>query len=255
MQPWNDDIRRQTKEIDAEQRRSVPVVREMLDRLWSTPRITSVQRADAVLGDVHRRRFLTLGGATVLTGVFLAACGGGGSSSGEAATTSTSTPASAKDINLLRAASSLEEVAVEAYQKALDSGLLKTEAVATAAQTFQSHHRDHSQLFQNATSAAGGEPFTKPNPVLLNQLLAPRLAAVRTEHDVIQLAYDLERMAASTYQANVGTFDDIQFNQKVMTVGGIEARHVTILAPLVGKDVTPDGAFQAIQGALSATTI
>src|SRR5205823_5440724 len=106
------------------------------------------------------------------------------------------------------------------------------------------HHKDHSQLFQNTTRSAGGEAYTAPNPVLMNQLVAPRLATVKTEADVIKLAYDLERMAASTYQADVGTFDNIAFNMKVMSVGGIEARHVAFLAPLVGKQGTPDGPFQ-----------
>ena len=253
MQPWNDDIRRQTRQIDGEHRRAMPVLAGMLDRLSGTGGATDQRLGDAALGTIHRRRFVTLGGATILSATFLAACGVKGRAGAPA--TTTSAPTSTKDINILRAASSLEEVAVAAYQKAIDSGLVTNPAVATAAQTFQSHHKDHSQLFQNATTSAGGEPYTKPNPVLMNQLIAPRLAAVTTEADVIRLAYDLERMAASTYQADVGTFDDITFNQKVMTVGGIEARHVAFLAPLLGLEATPDGPFQAIAGALSSGTV
>ena len=43
------------------------------------------------------------------------------------------------------------------------------------------------------------------------------------------------------------------FNQKIMSVGAIEARHVAILAPLVAKQDTPDGAFQSTASAASPT--
>ena len=89
---------------------------------------------------------------------------------------------------------------------------------------FQAQHKLHSNFFQNATVAAGGEPYKNANPLLMTQLVTPRLAAVKTEADVIQLAYDLERLASASYQANVGTFDDLTFNQKIMSVGAIEAR-------------------------------
>jgi hypothetical protein len=182
------------------------------------------------------------------------------SSKSSGTTSTTAAPAvapgphgTAKDINILRAAASVGGVAVATYQKALDSGLVKTPAVQTAVSNFQGQHKLHSNFFQNATVAAGGDPYKAPNPALMNQVVTPRLALVKTEADVIQLAYDLERLASATYQADVGTFDDISFNQKVMSVGAIEARHVTILAPLVGKQPTPDGAFQTITGAATPT--
>src|SRR4051794_13917561 len=237
----------------------MPVLREVLDRMFDDERITDEQRADFVLGGLQRRRFLRLGGVAILGSAFLAACGSSKKSSIGSTTTTSAAPAapgthgSTKDINILRAASSLEEVAVATYQKALDSGLVKTPAVQTAVSTFQGQHKIHSNFFQNATVAAGGDPYKTPNSALMGQLVTPRLALVKTEADVIQLAYDLERLASATYQADVGTFDDISFNQKVMSGGAIEARHVAVLAPLVGKPPTPDGAFQTTTGAASPT--
>ena len=256
----NDEIRRQVRASQDEHDRAMPVLGVALDRMFDDERVTPDQRADFVLGGLHRRRFLRLGGVAILSSAFLAACNSSKSSTSSGTTTTTAAPAvapgthgSAKDINILRAASSLEEVAVATYQKALDSNLIKTPAVQTAVSNFQGQHKLHSNFFQNATVAAGGDPYKAPNPALMNQVVTPRLALVKTEADVIQLAYDLERLASATYQADVGTFDDISFNQKVMSVGAIEARHVTILAPLVAKQPTPDGAFQTITGAASPT--
>ena len=53
-----------------------------------------------------------------------------------------------------------------AYQTAIDSGLVKTTAIADAAKLFQSQHKEHSALFQSLTKKAGGEPpYTMPNQV------------------------------------------------------------------------------------------
>jgi hypothetical protein len=127
--------------------------------------------------------------------------------------------------------------------------------VVDALRAFQSHHEEHSQLFRNITEGAGGEAYTTANPVVMRQLVTPRAATLRTEADVVRLAFDVERMLASTFQADVSTFDDITFNQRVMSVGGVESGHVAYFAPMVGRPTTPDGAFQAIEGAVSPTSI
>src|SRR5207302_9775704 len=128
-------------------------------------------------------------------------------------------------------------------------------AMAAAIQSFQTHHKQHSQLFQNATSAGGGQPYATANPVVMSQLLTPRLAAVKSEADAIKLLYDLEDMLAASFQANVGTFADVVYNEKVMSVGGIEAGHVAYFAPAAGKQSTPHGAFQSPDGAVPPTSI
>ena len=207
---------------------------------------------------LDRRRFLTLGGASVLASAVLAACGSSKKSSAasSAASTTTSTAApTTNDINLLRTASSLEEAAAAGYQKIIDAKVVTSTAMSNAVSAFQTHHKQHSQLFQNATSAAGGKPFTTANPVVMDQLLTPRLAAVKTEADAVKLLYDLEHMLSASFQADVGLFNDVSFNRKVMSVGGIEAGHVAFFAPSVAKPTTPDGAFQSIQGAVPPSSI
>src|SRR5947209_8367364 len=149
----NDEIRRQVRASQAEHDRALPMLREVLDRLFDDEQVTADQRADVVLGGIHRRRFLRLGGVAVLSSAVLAACGKSSKSSGATSTapTTAAPSGSTKDINILRAASSMEEVAVATYQKAIDSGLVKTSAVQAAAQAFQAQHKLHSNFFQNAT--------------------------------------------------------------------------------------------------------
>jgi hypothetical protein len=142
------------------------------------------------------------------------------------------------DVVILRTASSIEELAVAAYQIAIDSGLVTTPAVGDAAKLFQAQHVEHSQLFQAATKAAGGAPFAEANPAVL-EALQPTIAALTDERGILMLALDLETAAAQTYQANVGAVTDLALNKALMSVGGVEARHAAVLAGVLGMDPVP----------------
>jgi hypothetical protein len=73
--------------------------------------------------------------------------------------------------------------------------------------------------------------------------------------DATKLLFDLEHMLSATFQSNVGSFSNIAFNQKVASVGGVEAAHVAFWGPPSGKPTTPDGAFGSTDGAVPATSI
>jgi hypothetical protein len=209
-------------------------------------------------GGVDRRRFLTLGGVSILASAVLAACSTKRGSSSNAAssetTTSTTAPA-AQDIDILRTAQSLEVAAAAGYQKIIDANVVTTSSLSDAVKAFQTHHQQHAQLFENAILGAGGKAYPQPNPVVMNQLLTPRLAAVKTEADATKLLFDLEHMLSATFQSNVGSFSNIAFNSKVASVGGSEAAHIAFLGPPTGRPTTPDGAFGSTDGAVPTTTI
>ena len=116
-----------------------------------------------------------------------------------------------EDVTILRTASSIEELAVAAYQTAIDSGLVKTAAIGDAAKAFQAQHKEHSALFQSLTTKAGGQAFTMANPAIL-AAIQPQIAALKDEMGVVALALELEMVAAQTYQANVGNFTDMTLN-------------------------------------------
>jgi hypothetical protein len=262
MEFSNDELRRDARATEAEHAASINPMRNALNRVFGAgddSEYTEEQKSQLVLSGLSRRRFLTIGGVSVLGATVLAACGSDAkkavtTTTGKAATTTTGggTKPMSMDVVILRTASSIEELAVAAYQLGIDSGLVKTPAVVDAAKLFQSQHKEHAQLFIGATTKAGGTPFTKPNPAVLASL-QPTIKALKTEMDVVQLAYNLEVAAAETYQSNVGTFTDLTLNKAIMTVGGIEARHIAALAKVLNVPQVPK-AFQVTDAKVAAGT-
>jgi rubrerythrin len=275
-----DELRREAAATEVEHRAAMPRFRETLSRLFGgDSSMNEDDRARAVLG-MDRRGVLKLGGVVLLGGVVMAACGSDNSSSASsatttattagstAATTATTAAASAPtaaaaaaatgDVVILRTASSIEELAVAAYQTAINSGLVTTAAIADAAKLFQAQHMEHSAYFQAATKAAGGEPFTMANPAVL-AAIQPMIAALKDEKGVVALAFELETAAAQSYQSYVGTFSDPKLNPAIMAVGGVEARHAAVLSQVLNSlgDTTTmpvPKAFQVTDNAVKAGT-
>ena len=254
----NDFIRREAAASQAEHTSSMRSMRELVNRLFGDTNESGIAKADFATGGLGRRKFLQIGGLTVATAAVFAACGSDdsddGVASGAGATDTTMGGAKGADgdIQILRTASSLEVLAVDVYQKAIDSGLVKTAAVADAAKLFQAQHKEHSELFQGATKKLGGEAFDKANPVVLQSLQGP-IGALKDEKGVLELALMLEQAAAATYQSTVGAFKDATLNQAAMSVGGVEARHVAVLSSVLGQSPVPK-AFQTKDGAVAAGT-
>lgn len=263
-----DHLRREVREIDALQRDAMPGFRVAVRRLFGDAGHDENEQAAVALGGLTRRNVLRIGGVTLLGGAVMAACGssatkGASSTVGSttAPTTLTAAPttmvpttaaAMAMDVVILRTASSIEELAVAAYQIAIDSGLVKNAAIGDAAKLFQAQHREHSALFQSQTKAAGGDPFTQPNPAIL-AAIKPTIDALKDEMGIVALAFELETVAAQTYQSNVGTFSDLKLNAAIMTVGGVEARHAAVLAGVLKQAQVPK-AFQVTDKATKPGT-
>jgi len=252
---FSQDLRREAAAIQTDHARSMGGMRELVKRLMDpASRADDAAKHDLLLSAVNRRRFLQIGGVSVLSAAVLAACGGsddsdgGGDNAGGAETTKKSDT----DITILRTASSLEHVAIDVYEKAITSGLVTTAAVADVAKLFQQQHRDHAALFEGATKEAGGEAFVTANPAVLQSLQA-RIAALGSERDVIVLARDLEGVAAATYQSTVGAFDNVKLNQATMSVGGVEARHKAVLDSVLKQNPHP-AAFHKTEGHVAAGT-
>ena len=258
----NDFVRREANESQIEHASSMRSMRELVNRLFGDSNESGIAKADFATGGLNRRKFMQIGGLTVATAAVFAACGTDDSDNGvdAAAEGGTDTTMGDKsggkgadgDIQILRTASSLEVLAVDVYQKAIDSGLVKTAAVADAAKLFQAQHKEHSELFQGATKKLGGEAFDKPNPVVLQSLQGP-IGALKDEMGVLELALMLEQAAAATYQSTVGAFKDASLNQAAMSVGGVEARHVAVLSSVLKQAPVPK-AFQTKDGAVAAGT-
>ncbi len=249
----HDHIRREARASQAEHDAALPLFRNALTRLFDRDSRSEAETSSLLLGGLTRRSLFHIGGVSLAGAALLAACGSDAKSAttsavattaGGVATVSATVPATmavpalSSDVVILRTASSIEELAVAAYQIAIDSGLVTTGAVADAAKLFQSQHMEHSQLFQAATKQAGGSPFTTANPAVL-KALQPTIAGLKDEQGILMLALDLELAAAQTYQSNVGMVTDLALNKALMSVGGVEARHAAVLAGVLGQNPVP----------------
>jgi hypothetical protein len=268
----NDELKRELRDLDKEHREAMPKWRESLFRLFDDKETSTEAKADALLGGFNRRRFISLlrgtppfprvAGLAVVGGTVLAACGDDDKDSeanGGATETSAATmpPAGGNktDQTIARTAASLEIFAVAVYDKAImNATALKISApVAKAAVLFKSQHDEHAKAFNAAATQLGGQPYTEANPTAAKAFEA-QIAALKTEQDVLKFAFALEQIAAQTYQGVGMKLSTPILRQTAMTVGGVEARHMAVLA----KFITPpmavaDKAFQPIDKAVDAS--
>ena len=196
---------------------------------------------------LSRRRFLEASGAALVAATILAACDRAGAvrqvtlgaASGRPSPTLTSTsttrppvdPATEVDILVLSTASSIEHYAAGVYTEAVGLDVVRSRALISAMELFADHHSQHASAFEAATQQVGGIPYTQPNPALRLAALQ-QLAAIRTEPDVVRLVYFVEHVAAATYIASTGQFSQPSLNGTIMSVGAVEAMHMTVLAGL-----------------------
>jgi len=244
-----DEVRRQLRDADREQQDSLPAYEEAMERIFvhDEDHLPPAAKAEIAIGGSARRRVLAMGGVAAGAAV-LAACKPkhtlNVSRSGANITTTSIAGFVYDNITLLRTASSIEVLAVAAYQAALDSGVVKDPAIGDAAKLFQSHHREHAALFQNLTQQLGGTPYDQPNPTLFSTTVKPVADGLtqgkKTQADVIDLAYALETTAAATYQQFTDYFTTAALRAAIMSVGGVEARHAAVMASVTeGSQVVP----------------
>jgi hypothetical protein len=221
-------------------------LRDLLLRLFDPAAAVAPSAKAELVGLSTRRRFLKIGGATLLTAGVLGACSEAEPRPSEAdleppglrstTTTPTTEPTDPRerDLMFLRTGTSLELVAVDVYQQALDSGALSTPAVRSAVETFLHHHRDHAAALQFATSEHGGTPYTEPNPVVMRSVVVPALPTLTDEPAITRFARSLESVTASTYTHAAGELSNPTDRRTMMSLGGAEARHAAVFAHLVG---------------------
>jgi hypothetical protein len=258
-----DELRRELRDLDQEHREAMPKWRESLFRLFDDKETPTEAKADALLGGFNRRRFLKLSGLAVVGGTALAACGSDDDKDSEASggateTSATTAPAAGgnkTDQTIARTAASLEIFAVAVYDKAImNAAALKiSDPVAKAAVLFKSQHDEHAKAFNAAATQLGGQPYTEPNPTAAKAFEA-QIAALKTEQDVLKFAFALEQIAAQTYQGVGMKLSTPSLRQTAMTVGGVEARHMAVLAKFITPPMTvPEKAFQPIDKAADAS--
>jgi hypothetical protein len=247
MEFSQDELRRGLAEARRAQAAALPRWREAMHRVFDPDADHSARAKREVLGLPDRRSFLKVGGMTVAMGAVIAACGKEKKESlpitGPVPTTPEDTeilhPGQELDVTFLRTSQSIEVLAVNTYQQALDSGLVTTPSLADMIRLFQEQHSEHAGLIAATTRDAGGTPYDQPNSYLAEQVVDPAVQALATEADVVKLGVQLEGTAAQTYVFATEVLTTAALRQGIMSIGGVEARHLTVLYTVQGNPPSP----------------
>lgn len=242
-----DEVRRQLRATRAEHQATMGPWQEALKRVFGGDEVPREAKAH-LLGVPSRRGFLKIGGATVIGAAVLAACGSEATpdvveSGSPGESTTTADPAATEfDTNLLRTATSLEVLAVDTYQTAIDSGLIGTADLLDTFVLFRDQHDDHRSALQQATEdyAGTGTAWEGTNRFLQDTVVGPALEGLTDEESVVQLALQLETLAAESYVWAAGELSTATLRQAIMGIGGIEGRHQAVLRTFLDEDPVPD---------------
>lgn len=151
-------------------------------------------------------------------------------------------PASADqalDVQILQTAASIENTMVSAYDNILASPLLTSptanatvKALLTGA---RAHHNDHGLAYNDLAGRLGGKTQTGPNSSV-SQLVTRERGRLAELGGVVELAVQLETVAAQTYQNNLASLADVNARRLCASILAVESQHLAAL--LIARSLT-----------------
>jgi rubrerythrin len=188
--------------------------------------------------DFSRRNFIALTGGSAALGAVLAACG----SDGGTTTTMMSTQASGGgsetaqfgkgDIGIVNYALTLEYLETAFYADVAKSGLFKG-AELKAIEKFGEEEAEHVSALTAAVKQLGGKPAPEPKTEF------PLESAMQ----VVELAGTVENLGAAAYLGQAANIKSPEILAAALAIHSVEGRHAATLNTMLGKSITPDGAF------------
>ena len=192
-----------------------------------------------------RKRFLRSVGGVGAAGAFaafLAACGDDEktSTSGSGGSTTSSTMQDTMgteqfgkgDLGILNYALTLEYLETAFYQQAAKSGMLKGDVLAVA-KVFGKHEAEHVAAIEATVKKLGGTPAKKPTAEF----------PLDSQESILDLAATVENLGAAAYLGQAGKIKNKEVLAAALSIHTVEARHAAALNAVIGKPITPDGAF------------
>jgi rubrerythrin len=185
-----------------------------------------------------RARFLKMVGGTGAAGafaLFLAACGSSSSKS-TSSSASSSAPSSSQfgsgDLGIVKYALTLEYLEADFYTKAAASGKLSGAALKLGKE-FGAEEMQHVTALEATVKKLGGQlpPKPKTNFPLADQ------------GSILKLAGTVENLGAAAYLGQATNIQSKEVLAAALSIHTVEGRHASALNTVLGKDVTPDGAF------------
>jgi hypothetical protein len=194
---------------------------------------------------VSRRKFMALSGGGAAMAAFLAACGSsddststmstmgeGGSGGGETAQFGKG------DVGILNYALTLEYLEAAFYADVVKSGLFKGADLETI-RKFGSEEAEHVSALTAAVKQLGGKPAPEPKTEF----------PLKNAKSVLELAGTVENLGAAAYLGQAGNIESPEVLASALAIHSVEGRHAAALNTLLGKSITPDGAFAKPAGA------
>jgi len=143
------------------------------------------------------------------------------------------------DIEILESAIKLEQVAVLAYGRVLDSGLLSPR-VARVARQFAAHEREHADRLVAALTALRGKPPPKPTGVKDIDAVVEGIGDVKSQADVIDFAIELELSTVAAYYDAHRKLIAAGLLQTAASIMANEGQHLVVLRQAAGQAPVPN---------------
>jgi Ferritin-like domain len=189
-------------------------------------------------GPQSRRKFLAVGGGSTALAAFLAACGSDSDSS--TMDTTAMKPAGKSetaqfgkgDVGILNYALTLEYLETAFYADVVKSGLFKGADLETI-RKFGREEAEHVQALTQAVKSMGAKPAPEPKAEF----------PLKSAKSVLELAATVENLGAAAYLGQAANIESPEVLASALAIHSVEGRHAAALNTLLGKTITPDGAF------------
>ncbi len=145
-----------------------------------------------------------------------------------------------QDIEVIQGALAGEHAGIAAYRIAGGSGLLVPDTLKVAL-LFKSHHEGHRDALAKLIRDIGATPIApKSGDAYVSEL---KLGTLKSQADVLSLATQLERGAASGYISQISSIRDSGLSQLFARISADEMIHWTTLNGAIGGPL-PSEPFQ-----------
>jgi rubrerythrin len=192
--------------------------------------------ARAAKDPVSRRKFMALTGGSAAAAAFLAACGSGSDSTSTMSTAKPSGSETAQfgkgDVGILNYALTLEYLETAFYADVVKSGLFKGADLETI-RKFGEEEAEHVAALTAAVKQLGGKPAPEPKAEF----------PLKSAKSVLELAGTVENLGAAAYLGQAANIKSPEVLASALAIHSVEGRHAAALNTLLGKPITPEGAF------------
>ena len=143
------------------------------------------------------------------------------------------------DGDILEQAIGLENIAVLAYDTAIDSGLL-SQGFTRVARRFRDHEQEHADALSTALMDLGGTPPAKKQTVKDIDAVVKGIRDVKSQGDIVDFAIELEMAGVAAYYDAHRKLVDAKLLQTGASIMANEAQHLVVLRQAVKRPPVPN---------------